>query len=99
MITKLILSGASVLAIAAVANAHPHHATTEMSCADAAGLVTEHGAIVLHTGEYTYDRYVSHGGYCDYYQTTRPAYVPTQDGQCFVGYTCEDKDGDGGNGG
>ena len=62
-----------------------------MSCSQAKFLVTSRGAIVLSTGQYTYDRYVSSQASCLSGQFTRPAWVPTADTpQCFVGYTCVD---------
>jgi hypothetical protein len=60
-----------------------------MSCAHAAALVRQHGAVLLHTGGGTYDRYVRDQGFCTREQTTEPARVPTRDDpQCFVGYRC-----------
>lgn len=63
--------------------------TLQMSCQMAANLVASRGAMVLNTGPYTYDRYVSGQQACLVGQTTRPAYVPAGDtDQCFIGYTC-----------
>jgi hypothetical protein len=65
--------------------------TFGMSCSEAKFLVTSRGAIVLSTGQYAYDRYVSSQASCLSGQFTRPAWVPTADApQCFVGYTCVD---------
>ena len=64
--------------------------TTKMSCATARGIVETRGAIVLSTGEYTYDRFVVSQRYCERDEITKPAWVPTNnDRQCFVGYRCE----------
>lgn len=73
--------------------------TLNMTCAQAANLVASHGAIVLRTGAYTYDRYVAHQGFCALGETTKPAWVPTADSaQCFIGYYCGQRnDGNGGN--
>jgi len=61
-----------------------------MSCAQAAGLVRARGAVVLHTGPTTYDRYVSGPGQCEGDQNTAPAWVRTADtAQCFIGYRCQ----------
>jgi hypothetical protein len=63
--------------------------TTAMNCAQASALVKAGGGVVLNTGPYTYDRYVSGSGFCGRGETTEPAWVPTADsGQCFVGYRC-----------
>jgi len=63
--------------------------STTLTCARAAGLVASQGAVVLGTGVYTYDRYVSGQNFCLRGETTDPAWVPTVDNQrCFVGYQC-----------
>ena len=38
--------------------------TLGMSCAQAQALVAQSGAIVLSTGQHTYDRFVAHRGQC-----------------------------------
>jgi hypothetical protein len=48
--------------------------TLELSCAQAAALITERGAIVLGTGGYTYRRFVAHRGYCAGDEQTEPAW-------------------------
>jgi hypothetical protein len=66
--------------------------STTLTCARAAGLVASQGAIVLGTGVYTYDRYVSGQNLCVLGETTEPAWVPTVDNpQCFVGYQCRQR--------
>lgn len=83
---SLILSAA----ISTPAFAHPN--TEDMTCAEAANLVSSSGAIVLDTGDGTYDRYVANASYCLRDETTVPAWVPTKDSnQCFVGYLCQPK--------
>ena len=60
-----------------------------MSCGQAAHLVASRGAVVLSTGQYTYDRYVRSQAFCFHAEYIRPAWVPTADPpQCPVGYTC-----------
>lgn len=52
-------------------------------------MVMARGAIVLGTGQFTYDRYVRDRDFCEIDEYLDPAYVPTRDTpQCFVGYTC-----------
>lgn len=81
------------LVVAGTAFAQARPSTPAMTCQATHGLVTANGAVVLGTGTYTYDRYVSHVGFCLHGQTTRPAWVPTADRpQCFVGYTCIEND-------
>lgn len=72
---------------------------TRLSCEAATDLVASHGAIVLRTGAYTYDRFVAHGGYCGSEGAAKPAWIATADSaQCFVGYYCgQDNRGNSGN--
>ena len=59
--------------------------TPAMTCAQARGLVATHGAIVLSTSRTTYDRFVAHGGFCQFNEWAAPAWVPTRDTpQCPV---------------
>lgn len=63
----------------------------QMSCAQAQELVRRSGAIVMTTGRYTYDRFVSQQRYCDRWETIVPMLSPTRDNpQCLVGYRCEE---------
>ncbi len=60
-----------------------------MSCDQTAKLVANRGAIVLRTGENTFDRYVRDLQFCDLGDALRPEWIPTRDSpQCFIGYTC-----------
>lgn len=74
---------------AALAQGRPN--STAMTCAQAAGLVSARGAVVMSTGPMTYDRYVSNRGFCTQTETTVPDWVPTRDSNaCFVGYRCRE---------
>jgi hypothetical protein len=71
------------------ATAQTRPSSVEMPCARAAALVQSRGAIVLGTGGYTYDRFVTGANFCLYGEFTEPAWVPSADNpQCFVGYRC-----------
>jgi hypothetical protein len=60
-----------------------------MSCAQASKLVATQGSIVLSTGEFTYDRFVSTRGFCPKSTYSRPAYVATRDvPECSIGFYC-----------
>jgi hypothetical protein len=88
-----ILVAFIISAIATSAMAQPRPSTVAMSCGHAAGLVASHGAIVLGTGGYTYDRFVSDGRFCLRNETTEPVWVPAANTpQCFVGYRCKERD-------
>jgi hypothetical protein len=78
----------SVLPAEAAMAARP--STLSMTCAEAQATVAKSGAIVLTTGEFTYDRFVAHSGFCDASETAGQANAPTRDSDaCPIGYTCE----------
>jgi hypothetical protein len=71
-----------------IAAARP--STLSMTCAIAAATVARAGAIVLTTGEHTYDRFVAQSGFCLPRQITKEAFAPTSDNpNCAIGYTCQ----------
>jgi hypothetical protein len=91
---KLVVA-AAMSALVSTAIAQPRPSTTAMSCAQAAGLVASRGAVVLGTGGYTYDRFVSDQRFCLRSERTEPVWVPAGDTrQCFVGYRCKERDVD-----
>lgn len=79
---------AALLAILATAAAAQRPSTLDMTCAEAAALITERGAIVLGTGGYTYKRFVAHRGYCVGDEQTEPAWAPTAEGRCRIARIC-----------
>ena len=77
-------------ATAAIAQTRP--STPSLPCARAAALVQSQGAIVLGTGVYSYDRFVSGGNFCAINEFPDPAWVPSADNpQCYVGYRCRNR--------
>ncbi|MGZ3694459.1 MAG: hypothetical protein ACXWQO_09760 [Bdellovibrionota bacterium] len=63
------------------------------SCAEAQALVSNNGAVIIHTGHGTYDRYVSSGYYCATGEYAKVAWIPTMDNaNCWVGYYCQTED-------
>ena len=82
MILTALLAGTSI------AQARP--STLSMSCGEAAATVADTGAIVLTTGQFTYNRFVAHAGFCLPGERVVPALAPTFDTEdCPLGYTCE----------
>jgi len=74
-----------------VALARPN--TTTMTCAEATAAVSRAGVIVLSTGEFTYDRFVSGIQHCMPRQTTAPAIASTRDNpSCNIGFVCTRQD-------
>nr|WP_249729848.1 hypothetical protein [Chelatococcus sp. YT9] len=56
------------------------------SCAALQNLVQRQGRVIIGTGPYLYDTYVTN---CAPRQSQVPAYLSTRDNpQCFVGYSC-----------
>jgi hypothetical protein len=91
--TKCLLSVALVVAAMTSAVAQSRPSSVAMSCRQAAGLVASRGALVLGTGGYTYDRFVTDQRFCLRSEFTEPAWVPSADTpQCFVGYRCKEND-------
>jgi hypothetical protein len=89
---KTLVCAIAATGAAATAFAQPRPSTLAMSCGQAAGLVASRGAIVLGTGGYTYDRFVSDGRFCLNTEITEPVWVPAGDTpQCFVGYRCQER--------
>ena len=87
----LVALGLCLAATAAVAQPRP--STPSLPCARAAALVQTQGALVLGTGGYTYDRFVSGGSFCLVGERPEPAWVPSADSpQCFVGYRCRQRE-------
>ena len=76
-----------ILASAAHAQSRPNSLT--MSCAALGRLVQQQGTVLLGTGTFSYDRYVSSGSSCGPAERPDPAWIPSADNQqCFVGYRC-----------
>jgi len=81
-----------VLLIVTEARSQGRPVSTALTCSRAAGLVGSQGALVLGTGVYTYDRYVSNQRFCVLGETTEPAWIRTVDNpQCFIGYQCRQR--------
>lgn len=66
--------------------------TPNMTCQEVQNTVKQNGAVILHTGRYTYDRFVAHRGYCQLGELTKAAWVSTLDEKsCWAGYKCKSK--------
>jgi hypothetical protein len=94
---KAVILALFVLSAGSAALAQSAGSTQGLTCGQAAGTVRARGAVVLHTGPTTYNRFVSGPGYCTHEETTEPAWVQTADSaQCFIGYRCRQSDLDNG---
>ena len=82
----------AVALLAGLPLAQARESTLSMSCRQATSLVASRGAVVLSTGRYTYDRFVASPGYCFAGEWGEPAWAPTRDGSCRLGYICRSGD-------
>ena len=81
-----------IAATAAISSAEARQSTLSMTCPQAAATVAGSGAIVLSTGEFTYDRFVAHTGFCMHNEVAKPVVAPTLDSPyCSIGYRCEQR--------
>ena len=89
---RLLLSVlAATLAGTSISEARP--STTTMTCAQAAATVARAGAIVLSTGEFTYDRFVATNAFCLPGEITEAGVAQTRDARfCQVGYVCRQRE-------
>jgi hypothetical protein len=84
---SLIILFLSACLIQGQAFARPY--APKLSCQRLKGMIYEKGAVVLSTGQFTFDRYVRDQGYCMQGEITEPAWLNSSDQvECFVGYTC-----------
>lgn len=90
---KAVLVSLAVAGLSTGAVAQPAATTLTMTCAQARQLVASQGAVVLHTGPTTYDRYVRDSTFCPRPFTARPVWVRTADvAQCPIGGICSSMD-------
>jgi hypothetical protein len=86
---KAGLLSLSLVILASAAHAQSRPNSLALSCDAVARLVNRQGAVVLGTGTFTYDRYVSSGSFCGPAERPDPAWIPAADTQqCFAGYRC-----------
>lgn len=86
------IPAALCLLMPTLASAQPRLDSTRLSCGQVAAIVQSRGAVVIGTGPYIYDRYVSGAQFCIRPEITVPAWIGTADAaQCFVGYLCRDR--------
>lgn len=74
----------SVLALAlaytaTVASAQPGPTTQSLTCDQARSIVASQGAVVLHTGSATYDRFVRDTSFCSRPNVAQPTTIRTAD--------------------
>jgi hypothetical protein len=88
--TRLLLAALSILA------AGPADARIDvraLTCAEAQALIRREGAIVLTTGQYTYERFVADSRFCQRDERTERRRAVTRDDEsCRISYVCAPRD-------
>ncbi|MEO4000057.1 hypothetical protein [Mesorhizobium sp. CAU 1732] len=90
MTTRFVLSLIGAMAVslsATAAMARPD--TRTMSCDEVRSLIIQNGAIVLTTGQHTFDRFVAARPFCDYPNIPTRMSVPTTDTNSCIVYNCQ----------
>lgn len=68
------------------------------TCGPLQAMVQRNGFVLIPIGGGNAQRYVRDQSLCQEDQVGTPAWVPTDDNpRCFIGYTCDEADNDGGN--
>ncbi len=77
--------------LAAPASAQTPGTTSRMVCAEAMALVKRQGAILLDTGNQTFQRFVRDRSFCELTEIADLRFVPTRDNpECPIGYRCRE---------
>jgi len=86
LLTPVLLGAAAVLVAADPSAAQSRRPDARgMTCAQVQSLIKQRGGVVLTTGQYTFDRYVSNRSFCERREILKNDYIATRDdGQCFV---------------
>jgi hypothetical protein len=89
LMTLVIACMSTSACVSTSAMAQSGSTTLTMTCAQARGIVSSQGSVVLHTGPNTFDRYVRDGSFCALQEVARPTWVRTSDSaQCPIGGVC-----------
>ncbi len=89
---KIIATGIALCLLSSSAFAQARPEISTMSCSAAAAMVSSRGAVVASTGPNSFERLVSHAGYCTRGERTVPFFTRTKDNAaCMVGYECRDQ--------
>ncbi len=86
---RAVLLSAALSVLAGTAPAQ-RLSTRDMRCAEALDLVRSRGAVVMSTGEHTFDRFVDNPAYCVFGEQAFSGWAPTRDVlRCAVGFICK----------
>lgn len=62
--------------------------TRAMTCAQVQAMIEQRGAVLLSTGEYTFDRYVANRSFCPHGEVAGNNWVPTKDKRRCLARSC-----------
>jgi hypothetical protein len=89
---KRFVLALALLASVSDARAQQRPFAPSLPCRQVQQIVSANGAVVISTGQFTYDRYVSGAGFCQINESIEPAWIATRDTpQCPVGYLCRSR--------
>jgi hypothetical protein len=87
---KIALAFLAIVSLQTGALAQSEPSVHSMTCAQAKEIVSSRGAVVLHTGPTTYDRFVRDDNFCEEDEAAPLAYVGTVDvAECPIGRVCQ----------
>lgn len=89
MRVKPIVGAAALAMMTLSAAAQGRPDARAMSCGQVHALIDQYGAVVLTTGQYTYDRYVASRRFCLPAERPELASVPTRDTPNCPVYRCD----------
>ncbi len=78
------VAAAAVLSFTVAAGAQGRPDARAMSCEQVQLMILDRGAVVLTTGQHTYDRYVASTFFCSHPYVAQPDSIATRDGWCPV---------------
>ena len=70
---------ATLVAVTAANSQSGRPNSNAMTCGQVQSMISQRGAVVLSTGQYTFDRYVANLNSCQHGEVLRWDYVPTKD--------------------
>jgi hypothetical protein len=86
---KAAFASLAMVSLSTGVMAQSEPSTLSMTCAQAKEIVSSRGAVVLHTGPTTYDRFVRDDNFCNKEEAAPLAYVRTADvAECPIGRVC-----------
>jgi hypothetical protein len=74
----VIIGSAVLLSLPAEAQSRRVNSLS-LSCDQARSMIAQRGAVIMSTGQYTFDRYVDNRSFCERNEFARTDFIPTRD--------------------